>query len=316
MIISPIVKEYYIYIDDGGFEKINILGFTYLLIDSFTRNCIKEKIKLIKEKYKISRIHGNIISSKNYKIYIEIYKELFIEVIFELKRANIANLICRFGTTEELNNNYKFVYKSIIGILEKNETILTRNISIVSEIASYVIFPLMTLNKLKDLKINDDVKLFIVMDKKKKFDKYMKKIISFHGNILTGFSSIKEILLIIINTWFKVVMKNIHNFGQFFKIHSIDIIPSHLDPLLEVVDAFSYFVFQFFISNIPNYPITKNQLYKSLFFNEIIKGCNEDINIDIMKTFITNNFIFQNGKIVSKTGKNIYVFELLQKENI
>lgn len=316
MLIKPLVKDYLLYIDDGGLKSVNSLGYTYLIIDSFTANQIREHAIIIKKENSIKKLHAHEINNKNYKMYKKIYENLFNKVIYELKRANIANLLSRFGTTKEYNNNYNFVKNSLINILNKNQMVLESNEKKVSEISSYVLVPLITLNKQKSSLFNKNLNLHLIIDKIKSYDIDIEKVIFCKGNKYTGFYPIKIILEIITNTWFDTVMPELHNVGKEFKVQSLNIISTEKDPILEVVDAFSYFIFQFFKCNIKKYPASANEKFKSEYFKEIMYNCDPEINTKDMADFINSNWEYKNNTIISLSNQNIYTFELFHKNDI
>ena len=81
MIIRPFVREYFVYIDDGGLEEINAPGYTFLLADSFTAQAIRKHVDGVKSSYKMARLHANEIGRDNYRIYKDVYGEIFPTVI-------------------------------------------------------------------------------------------------------------------------------------------------------------------------------------------------------------------------------------------
>lgn len=310
MIIRPFVRDFYVYIDDGGLPELNLPGFAYLMADQFTANAIRQSVCAAKKTFGLRFLHANEIKKRNYRDYRQAYERVFTDAILELRRSNWGDIVCRYGTTDENGRVQSFVRDSLTKILNERQTTLHQNMKRVTEIAEYILFPLMALTKIKTINRDDSVNIHVVMDKKKRFDTDIERIIECSGNLHSGLISIKHLTKIIINVWFDKVYPVLTGQKLDFQIDSVEILPAWKDPVLEFVDALAHFSFQFFKCSLENYHVSEVERHKSSFFQEILIQVNPEIDIGDMRQFIKDNWSFSNGKVISLTAQHVYVLNV------
>ncbi|WP_319476730.1 hypothetical protein [Marispirochaeta aestuarii] len=312
-LITPIVDEYSIYIDDGGLSDLDFVSYTYLIADNYTNKILENKINEIKTKKGLKKLHANDIIHSNYKLYKDVYTELFDTTISELKRANKAIIMSRFGTNDEKKRNSVFISDKIQQIIIKSESVQKEHVPMLTEMATYVLFSLLTMNDILHLRKAENVKLSLIMDRIKNYDKTMNKVVLGSGKKYISLLSIKNILLIIINTFLENYVPAIKENYNIVKIDSIDIVSTERSPVLEIVDAISYFILQTIKVNLNNYSASNNEKYKSKFFYDILSEFDKGVLIEELKKFVKENWEYSNGKIISNDKRSVYVFSILQK---
>ncbi len=177
----PVLNTYYIIIDDCGLRDVNLVGFTSLFIDEFTYDALREKTENIKDKYNIQELHASNIKKQNIKKYKKVCNELLELLVKELEKANYRYFYNRLCTWSEQNTNLASLKERLANILSMGVVSNNSKIKTISEIASYVLLPILEIINHKKINQDNDTKLILLIDNKYKYDKQLSEYVAIHG---------------------------------------------------------------------------------------------------------------------------------------
>ncbi len=308
-LLVPRVRDLHLLIDDGGDSELDFVGFTVVLLDESAYRELEKKVDELCRKEHISVLHSRALALSDGTLddmttYERIYRSLFQIAIHELRRANFQRVLS-FLTSQAMITS---VFSAHTQAFEKNEKLPqgARLAKKYRELYSYIAFP--TIELLKKAKgIDEDMQLYIHIDRKKNFQNLAEEKVSLAGSSVGALLTVKEAIAIILNSWKKLFLK------VSARIKQIHITDSANFPLIGVADAFSNFSLNFarvILKGEQNSSATQKMKYR-LFREVVTTMIDEDpSSIDAIENSIGTGFRFDGKKIIPLTNNPVSTFEI------
>ncbi|MBK9097496.1 MAG: hypothetical protein IPM14_05080 [bacterium] len=310
-IFLPSVEDIYIFIDDAGVINTDFLGFTSLMIDEFTNRNIAEKVKEFCIKNSIINLHARELKINGVEDgqldmneYERIYRDLFEIVITEFEKSNfiiLVNLLTNQSLNQNLYNNHHNLFNQTT-----NNLIISSLPSLYNNFYSFFAFPTVEIiRRIKNCDEGISIKVFI--DRKDNFETINNQSIFLKGSNASVLFKLNEVAVKVFNAYVNQAFQNN------CKINSLNIVASVNNPLINVVDAFCNFSYNYAkvviqgTGNSRPTELRKYNVFRDLLINRIGINISE---VEQRETLIRNNFQFYSGRIVSTTNREVSTFEI------
>ena len=152
-----------------------------------------------------------------------------------------------------------------------------------------------------------DILIKVIIDRKDDFDSISNHTVYLKGNIAAVSVKLNEVAVKVFNAYTNNAIKNN------CKISSLSVTTSKDNPLINVVDAFCNFSYNYakvVIQSKANSSRTELRKY-NVFRNILIDKIGMNLtDIEGTENLINTNFSFDSGRIVSTSNKEISTFEI------
>jgi len=306
-IYTPVIKNIYLFIDDGGSDEVGLPSYTILGLDEYSSTPLQQKIVNLIEKENIEDLHARHLRIKGKQEldmdldYRRIYEGIFELVTTEICRSNYGFLINLLVAKKQLELAYSQFESEMSIALD-----ILSNPSfgkVGKEFYSHIAFPVYhTFRHLP--KCDGSVKFRLLIDRMDPFNQIQNKITYLAGSKGALFMPVREAILRFYNTYLEKVL------GTNCEITDLQFVSRYDQPVIGIVDGISNFAFNLYKAILRvstksgDTELLKYKSFKKYFIDsESISGPK----LNKIRQSITNSFTLTGNTIYPNTDKSMHV---------